>query len=80
MVFYTEYGNENVFFIATSEQTLAALHANDLLEPETLPRKYTGISRDLSLLYLINYENGHIDFPAHLLQEAKANNFYQKDS
>jgi len=37
--------NENVFFIATSEQTLAALHANELLKPETLPRKYTGISQ-----------------------------------
>lgn len=37
--------NENVFFIATSEQTLAAFHANELLEPKTLPRKYTGISQ-----------------------------------
>jgi seryl-tRNA synthetase len=35
---------ENVFFIATSEQTLAALHTNELLDTDTLPRKYAGMS------------------------------------
>ncbi len=35
---------ENVFFIATSEQTLAALHMNELLDTDILPRKYAGIS------------------------------------
>ncbi len=36
---------EDVFFIATSEQTLAALHMNELIEVDTLPRKYCGISQ-----------------------------------
>lgn len=35
---------EDVFFIATSEQTLAALHTDELLDVDTLPRKYCGIS------------------------------------
>ncbi|PWI47688.1 serine--tRNA ligase [Candidatus Heimdallarchaeota archaeon B3_Heim] len=37
--------NEDVFFIATSEQTLAALHMNELLDVDTLPRKYCGLSQ-----------------------------------
>ena len=36
---------EDVFFIATSEQTLAALHMNELIDVDTLPRKYCGISQ-----------------------------------
>ncbi len=36
---------ENVFFIATSEQTLAALHKDELIDIDTLPRKYCGISQ-----------------------------------
>ena len=36
---------EDVFFIATSEQTLAALHMNELVDVDTLPRKYCGISQ-----------------------------------
>ena len=35
---------EDVFFIATSEQPLAAFHMNELLDVDTLPRKYCGIS------------------------------------
>jgi seryl-tRNA synthetase len=35
---------EDVFFIATSEQPLAALHTNELLDIDTLPRKYAGVS------------------------------------
>lgn len=35
---------EDVFFIATSEQTLAALHYNELIDKDTLPRKYCGYS------------------------------------
>ncbi|MFW9856697.1 MAG: serine--tRNA ligase [Candidatus Thorarchaeota archaeon] len=35
---------EDVFFIATSEQTLAALHSSELIDVDTLPRKYCGIS------------------------------------
>ena len=35
---------EDVYFIATSEQPLAALHLNDLLEEEDLPLKYCGFS------------------------------------
>jgi seryl-tRNA synthetase len=35
---------EDVFFIATSEQTLAALHTNELLDDDSLPRKYAGVS------------------------------------
>ncbi|MFX0016282.1 MAG: serine--tRNA ligase [Promethearchaeota archaeon] len=36
---------ENIFFIATSEQPLAAFHMNELLDEDTLPRKYCGISQ-----------------------------------
>ena len=36
--------NEDVYFIATSEQPLAALHYNELLEEEHLPLKYCGFS------------------------------------
>ena len=36
--------NEGVYFIATSEQTLAALHWNEIIEAERLPLKYTGFS------------------------------------
>lgn len=36
---------EDVFFIATSEQPLAAFHMNELLDVDTLPRKYCGISQ-----------------------------------
>lgn len=36
--------NEDVYFIATSEQPLAALHMNDLLEEADLPLKYAGFS------------------------------------
>lgn len=36
---------EDVFFIATSEQTLAALHMNELIDIDTLPRKYCGLSQ-----------------------------------
>lgn len=35
---------EDVYFIATSEQPLAALHLNELLEEEDLPLKYAGYS------------------------------------
>lgn len=35
---------EDVFFVATSEQPLAAFHMNELLDEDTLPRKYCGIS------------------------------------
>ncbi|MFX0125371.1 MAG: serine--tRNA ligase [Candidatus Hodarchaeota archaeon] len=35
---------EDVFFIATSEQPLAAFHMDELLDEETLPRKYCGVS------------------------------------
>ena len=36
---------EDVFFIATSEQPLAAFHMDELLDEDTLPRKYCGISQ-----------------------------------
>ncbi len=36
--------NEELFLIATSEQTLAALHRNELLDEDTLPLKYAGFS------------------------------------
>jgi seryl-tRNA synthetase len=36
---------EDVFFIATSEQTLAALHMDELIDIDTLPRKYCGLSQ-----------------------------------
>ncbi|MHA1712575.1 MAG: aminoacyl--tRNA ligase-related protein, partial [Candidatus Ranarchaeia archaeon] len=35
---------EDLFLIATSEQTLAALHRNDLIDEEDLPLKYAGVS------------------------------------
>ncbi|HMF31186.1 MAG TPA: serine--tRNA ligase [Candidatus Lokiarchaeia archaeon] len=35
---------EDLFMIATSEQTLAALHRQDFLDENTLPRKYCGVS------------------------------------
>ncbi|MHA1519342.1 MAG: serine--tRNA ligase [Promethearchaeota archaeon] len=35
---------EDLYLIATSEQTLAALHRGEVLEEKTLPRKYCGIS------------------------------------
>jgi len=36
---------EDIFFIATSEQTLAAFHMNELLDLDSLPRKYCGVSQ-----------------------------------
>ncbi len=36
--------DEDLYLIATSEQTLAALHRNEVLDENTLPRKYCGIS------------------------------------
>ena len=36
--------NEDIYFIATSEQPLAALHYNELLEEDNLPLKYCGFS------------------------------------
>ncbi|MFX0133747.1 MAG: serine--tRNA ligase, partial [Candidatus Hodarchaeota archaeon] len=36
--------DENLYMIATSEQTLAAYHYNEIIEPEKLPLKYVGIS------------------------------------
>ncbi|MHA2059952.1 MAG: serine--tRNA ligase [Candidatus Ranarchaeia archaeon] len=36
--------NEELYLIATSEQTLAAFHRGDLLEKESLPLKYVGFS------------------------------------
>ena len=35
---------EDLYLIATSEQTLAALHRGEIIEEKTLPRKYCGIS------------------------------------
>ena len=35
---------EDLYLIATSEQTLAALHRGDIIDERTLPRKYCGIS------------------------------------
>ncbi|MHA1989431.1 MAG: serine--tRNA ligase [Candidatus Hodarchaeales archaeon] len=35
---------EDIFFIATSEQTLAALHWNEILETDRLPLRYAGFS------------------------------------
>ncbi len=35
---------EDLFMIATSEQTLAALHRGEIIDSRTLPRKYCGIS------------------------------------
>lgn len=36
--------NEDLYLIATSEQTLAALHRNEVVDENTLPKKYCGIS------------------------------------
>jgi len=36
--------DEDLFMIATSEQTLAAYHYNEIIDPERLPIKYIGIS------------------------------------
>ncbi|MHA2122996.1 MAG: serine--tRNA ligase [Promethearchaeota archaeon] len=36
--------NEDLYMIATSEQTLAAYHYDEILDPEILPLKYAGIS------------------------------------
>jgi len=35
---------EDLYMIATSEQTLAAYHYNEIIDPDTLPLKYAGIS------------------------------------
>lgn len=35
---------EDLYMIATSEQTLAAYHYNEIIDPEILPIKYAGIS------------------------------------
>jgi seryl-tRNA synthetase len=35
---------EDLFMIATSEQTLAAYHYNEIIDPDKLPFKYAGIS------------------------------------
>ena len=35
---------EDLYLIATSEQTLAALHRKEVLDEKTLPRKYCGVS------------------------------------
>ncbi len=36
--------DEDLFMIATSEQTLAAYHYNEIIDPDKLPLKYVGIS------------------------------------
>jgi seryl-tRNA synthetase len=36
--------DEDLFLIATSEQTLAALHRGEIIDEKTLPRRYCGIS------------------------------------
>ena len=36
--------DEDIFMIATSEQTLAAYHYDEIIDPETLPLKYAGVS------------------------------------
>ncbi len=36
--------DEDLYMIATSEQTLAAYHYNEIIDPEKLPLKYAGIS------------------------------------
>jgi seryl-tRNA synthetase len=36
---------EDIFYIATSEQPLAAFHMDELLDTDSLPRKYCGISQ-----------------------------------
>ena len=35
---------EDLYMIATSEQTIAAFHYNEILDPELLPLKYAGVS------------------------------------
>jgi len=35
---------EDLYLIATSEQTLASYHYDEILEPASLPRKYAGVS------------------------------------
>jgi len=35
---------EDIFMIATSEQTLAAYHYDEIIDPEQLPLKYAGVS------------------------------------
>jgi len=36
--------DEDLFMIATSEQTLAAYHYNEIIDPDLLPLKYAGVS------------------------------------
>ncbi len=36
--------DEDIFMIATSEQTLAAFHYDEIIDPELLPLKYAGVS------------------------------------
>ena len=36
--------DEDLYMIATSEQTIAAFHYDEIIEPERLPMKYAGIS------------------------------------
>jgi len=36
--------DEDLFMIATSEQTLAAYHYDEIIDPENLPLKYAGVS------------------------------------
>jgi len=36
--------DEDLYMIATSEQTIAAFHYDEILEPERLPLKYAGVS------------------------------------
>jgi len=36
--------DEDIFMIATSEQTLAAYHYDEIIDPELLPLKYAGVS------------------------------------
>ncbi len=43
-LYRVEDGDEDKFLIATSEQTLAAYHYDEILEPDSLPLKYAGIS------------------------------------
>ena len=39
-----EVGGDELFLVGTSEVSLAALHAGDILEAEAVPRRYAGIS------------------------------------
>jgi seryl-tRNA synthetase len=39
-----EVKDEDKYLIATSEQTLAALHYDEILQPDELPKKYAGFS------------------------------------